>query len=317
MPRYLVRRLLMLVPTLFLASIMVFAIIQLAPGDPARMRLGTEATEEQVALERARLGLDKPVPVRYLVWLSDVARLDLGRSQVYNRPVTTLISEAFPNTLRLALSALTLAVLIGFPLGILAAVRQDRTPDVVVTGLSSLGLSIPAFWLGILLILAFSVRLQWLPPSGLGLPGESRFFNIEYLILPVLTIAVSNTAVLARFVRSSMIDVLATDYVRTARAKGLAETVVVSRHALRTALLPVVTALGIQFGTLLGGAVITESVFAFPGIGRLVVTSILNRDYPVVQATLMLVVLVFLLTNLIVDLSYAYLDPTVKLGGGR
>ncbi len=317
MPRYLAQRLLMLVPTLFLASVLIFAIIQLAPGDPARMRLGMEATDEQIALERVRLGLDQPIPVRYGVWLSDVARFDLGRSQVYNRPVATLVTEAFPHTLRLALIALGLAVLIGFPLGILAAVRQNRGADYVVTGLSSLGLSIPSFWLGILLILLFSVRLRWLPPSGLGLPGQSSFFNLEFLILPVITIAVSNLAVFSRFVRSSMIDVLAADYVRTARAKGLGEMVVIGRHALRTALLPIVTALGIQFGTLLGGAVVTESVFAYPGIGRLVVSSILNRDYPVVQATLMLVVVIFLVTNLLVDLSYAYLDPSVRLGGRR
>ena len=317
MARYLVRRLLLLVPTLFLASILIFAIIQLAPGDPARMRLGTEATEEQVARERARLGLDKPIPVRYVVWLSDVARLDLGRSQVHNRPVGSLVAEAFPNTLRLSLSALLVAVVIGFPLGVLAAVRQDRGVDFFVTGFSSLGLSVPSFWLGILLILLFSVHLRWLPPSGLGAPGDTSFLNVQFLILPVITIAVSNLAVFARFVRSSMIDVLAADYVRTARAKGLAETVVVVRHGLRTALIPIVTALGIQFGTLLGGAVVTESVFAFPGIGRLVVNSILNRDYPVVQATLMLVVIIFLVTNLIVDLTYAYLDPTIKLGGTR
>lgn len=317
MARYLARRSLMLVPTLFLSSILIFAIIQLAPGDPARMMLGTEATEQQIARERTRLGLDEPIPVRYVVWLSDVAQLNLGTSQVNNQPVTGLVADAFPNTLRLALIALSLAILIGFPLGIWAAVRQNRGADFAVTSFSSLGLSIPSFWLGLLLILVFAVNLRWLPPSGVGDPGKSFLFNLEFLILPVITIAVSNMSVFSRFVRSAMIDVLGSDYVRTARAKGLPESTVIGRHALRTTLLPIVTTVGIQFGSLLGGAVVTESVFAYPGIGRLIVRSILNRDYPVVQATLMLVVAIFLITNLIVDISYAYLDPSVKLEGAH
>lgn len=312
MQRYLIRRLLLLAPTLGLASIMIFAIIQLAPGDPARMMLGTQATAEEVALERTRLGLDQPVPMRYLIWVGDVLRFNLGRSQATNRPVATLVADAFPNTLRLALTSLAVAALIGFPLGMLAAVRQNSRVDAAVTGLNALGLSMPAFWLGLLLILLFSVQLRWLPPSGLGDPSKPWHLNLPYLVLPVATIAVSNLSVFARFVRSAMIDVLSADYVRTARAKGLAERLVVGRHALRNALIPVVTVLGIQFGRLLGGAVVTEAVFAYPGLGRLIVTSILNRDYPVVQATLMLVVLIFLLTSIVVDLSYAYLDPRVR-----
>ena len=312
MQRYLARRLLMLAPTLLLASVLIFAIISLAPGDPARMMLGTQATPEEIALERARLGLDRPLPVRYLIWLADVASLNLGRSQATNRPVAALVADALPNTLRLALAALAVAIAIGFPLGVLAAVKQNQRLDGFITGLNALGLAMPAFWLGLLLILLFSVQLKWLPPSGIGDPAKPFYLNLHYLILPVATIAISNLSVFSRFVRSAMIDVLGADYVRTARAKGLAESAVVTRHALRNALIPVVTVLGIQFGRLLGGAVVTEAVFAYPGLGRLVVTSILNRDYPVVQATLMLVVLVFLATNIVVDLSYAYLDPRVK-----
>lgn len=315
MSRYLVSRILLLVPTLILASILIFAIITLSPGDPARIRLGTEATEEQVQAERRRLGLDDPIPVRYAIWMGDVLQLDLGRSLVNNRPAATLVREAFPNTLRLVLLALGLSLLIGIPMGIYAAVRQNSSLDLFVTGFSSLGLAVPSFWLGIMLILLFSVRYKWLPPSGVGDPDALFISNLEFLIMPVITIAVSNIAVFARFIRSAMIDTLATDYVRTARAKGLRERTVLSQHALRNALLPTVTVLGIQFGRLLGGAVVTESVFAYPGIGRLVVSSILNRDYPVVQATLMFVVLIFLLTNLLVDLSYGYLDPTVKFDG--
>lgn len=313
---FLVRRWLQLIPTLVLASVLVFTIIALAPGDPVRMKLGTEATPEQVAAERARLGLDRPVPIRYAVWVEDVVSLNLGRSLVNNRPVTTLIADAFPNTLRLALAAYLIALAIGLPLGCFAAMRANTRVDSFITGLNSLGLAVPSFWLGMLLILVFAVSLQWLPPSGVGNPGQPWYLSLQFLILPTVTIAVSNLSVFARFVRSAMLDVLSMDFVRTARAKGLREPVVVGRHALRNALIPVVTVLGIQFGRLLGGAVVTEAVFAYPGIGRLVVTSIQNRDYPVVQGALMLVVVIFLLTSIVVDLSYAYLDPRVSLRQG-
>lgn len=312
MIRHVLLRVLQLVPTLFLASIVVFFIIVKAPGDPAQITAGPEATPEQLAAERARLGLDKPLAVRYAVWLSDVARLNLGYSLLARRQVTQMIGEAVPQTLRLALASMTLSILIGFPIGIVAAVRQNSRLDAAVTGLSSIGLAVPSFWLGILLILLFSVRLHWLPPSGVGDPDEGSLYNLRYLVMPVVTIAASNLAVFARFVRSAMIDALAADYVRTARAKGLGARAVVVRHALKNAMIPVVTILGIQFGRLLGGAVVTEAVFAYSGIGRLSVLSILNRDYPVVQGTLMLVVCLFLFVNLAVDLTYGYLDPRVK-----
>jgi len=312
MQTYLIRRLLQLIPTLFLASILIFLIIQLAPGDPAAMMLGTEATAEQIEIERGRLGLDKPIPVRYIIWLSDVLRLNLGRSQVTNQPVTTLIRQAFANTLRLALTALVVSLLAGLSMGILAGLRRDKAADALVTGFNALGLAIPSFWLGILLILVFSVNLRLLPPSGVGDPERGFFYNLRFLIMPVISIAVSNTAVFSRFMRTALIDVLGADYIRTAYAKGLGERSVVSRHALRNALIPVITIIGIQFGRLLGGAVITEAVFAYSGIGRLVVFSIQNRDYPVVQGTLMLVVLIFLLTNVAVDVLYGTIDPRVR-----
>lgn len=317
MQRYLIRRLLLLLPTLFIASILIFGIITLAPGDPARMMLGTQATPEEIAVERERLGLDQPIPMRYAIWLTDVAKLNLGVSQSSRRPVATLIADALPNTLRLALISLAVALLIGFPLGMLAATNANRRIDAIITGFNSLGLAMPSFWFGLLLILFFSVELKWLPASGIGEPNQPFYTRAVYLIMPVATIAISNMSVFSRYVRSAMIDVLSADYVRTARAKGLAENVVIARHALRNALIPVITIVGIQFGRLLGGAVVTESVFAYPGIGRLVINSIQNRDYPVVQATLMLVVLIFLMTNIIVDASYAYLDPRVKLERAR
>ena len=313
MQTYIIRRLLQLLPTLFTASILVFMIITLAPGDPAAMRLGTEATPEEIQQERVRLGLGDPLPMRYAIWLGDVFTLNLGNSLYTNRPVTQLISEAFPKTVQLSLTALAVSLLLGLPLGIWSALQRDRLPDSVITGFSSLGLAIPAFWLGILLILLFSVQLRWLPPSGAG-PASLGFpANYRFLIMPIITIAISNLAVFSRFMRSALIDVLAEDFVRTARAKGLRESSVILGHALKNALIPIVTIVGIQFGTLLGGAVVTESVFAYPGIGRLTVTAILNRDYPVVQATLMLVVLIFLLANTVVDLIYGYLDPRVRM----
>jgi ABC-type dipeptide/oligopeptide/nickel transport system permease component len=315
--RHILVRIFQLVPTLFLASIVIFAIIVQAPGDPAQITAGPEATPEQLAAERVRLGLDKPMAVRYAVWLSDVVRLNLGYSLLSKRPVVQMISEAFPQTLKLAVASLALSILIGFPLGIYAAIHQNSRLDAFITGFSSLGLAVPSFWLGILLILVFSVRYHWLPPSGVGDPDLGAVSNLRYLVMPVVTIAASNLAVFARFVRSAMIDALAADYVRTARAKGVGERTVVNRHALKNAMVPVVTILGIQFGRLLGGAVVTEAVFAYSGIGRLSVLSILNRDYPVVQGTLMLVVCLFLFVNLTVDLAYGYLDPRVKFEEAR
>jgi peptide/nickel transport system permease protein len=315
--RYVIRRLIELIPTLFLASIVVFLIIVMSPGDPALVTAGPDATPQQVAAERVRLGLNQPLPIRYAVWLSDVAHLNLGYSLYSKRPVTQLVSEAFPQTLKLALVSFLLSLLIGFPLGMLAALKQNSKVDSLITGFNALGLAVPSFWLGILLILLFSVYLKWLPPSGVSDPDKDALYNLRYLIMPVITVAFSNLAVIGRFLRSAMIDVLGADYIRTARAKGLHERAVVTSHALKNAMIPVVTILGIQFGRMLGGAVVTESVFAYSGIGRLSVLSILNRDYPVVQATLMLVVLVFLLINLAVDVTYGYLDPRVQLERAR
>lgn len=313
MTKYIGRRLLQYIPTLFLASIALFALIQLSGGDPARMMLGPEATEEMVQAERIRMGLDKPAPVRYLIWLADVARLNLGHSLTNGRPVVSLIGNAFPNTVRLTMAAFLFSLVTGIPLGVLCALKQNKLLDSLITAVNSLALALPSFWLGILMILLFSVRLRWLPPSGAGEAENSFFENLRYLVMPMMSIGFGGMAIFSRFVRSALIDTLAADYVRTARAKGLAERAVIVRHALRNALIPVVTILGMSFAGLLGGAVVTESVFAYSGMGRLVITAIMNRDYPVVQGSLMLVVLIFLCANLIVDLSYAYLDPRVRL----
>ncbi len=316
MQRFLLKSTLQLIPTLLIASVLIFAIIALSPGDPVTMLLGTEATPEQIVAERARLGLDKPIVVRYFVWLSDVARLKLGFSISNGQPVAGLIADAFPKTLQLAVLSMIVSVLGGFVLGVASALKPNTKLDTLITSVSSLALAIPSFWLGLMMILVFSVRLKWLPPSGTGELEGGYILNFRYLLMPVVSIAIPQVAVFARYIRSAMVDVLTTDYIRTARAKGLFETRVINHHALRNAMIPVITIIGIQFGRLLAGVVIIEAVFAYSGIGRLILVSIMNRDYPVVQASLMLVVLIFILTNLLVDLSYGFLDPRVRVARG-
>jgi peptide/nickel transport system permease protein len=312
MHKFLAISLLQVIPTLFIASLIIFGIIALSPGDPTAMMLGPEATAEQKQLERARLGLDKPIFVRYIIWLGNAAQLKFGYSMATGHPVIQLISDAFPNTLKLAVSAMVLSVSLGMLLGMASALKRNKPIDLLITSLSSLALSVPSFWLGILMILLFSVALHWLPSSGTNDLDGNFATSLRYLVMPVVSIAFGQIAVFSRYTRAAMLDVLSADYIRTARAKGLIERLVIGRHALRNALIPIVTIIGIQFARLLGGAVITEAVFAFSGIGRLVIVSILNRDYPVVQATLMIIVLIFVFTNLLVDLSYGFLDPRVR-----
>jgi len=312
---YIIRRILQVIPTLIIASILIFLVIELAPGDPAAMMLGFEATDEQVEAMRIDMGLDRPVVVRYLDWVWDSLHFDLGQSFVNQQEVSGLILEAFPKTVQLAAVALLIAVILGFILGMISAVNRNRWIDNFLTSTSSLFLAIPNFWLGIMLILLFSVSLGLLPASGTGeIAGESWFLNFKYLTLPVASLAVGQIAVFTRYMRSSMIDVLSTDYIRTARAKGLVERMVLAKHALRNALIPVVTIIGIQFARLLAGEVVIESMFAYTGLGRLVITSILNRDYPVIQASLLFVVVLFILVNFLVDISYGYFDPRIRLG---
>jgi peptide/nickel transport system permease protein len=310
---YLIRRLCELIPSLLLATVLVFLIINASPGDPVKMKLGTEATPEQIEAERANLGLDRPLPVRYVFWLGDVLRLDLGRSFINRQEVWLLIRQRFPATMELALLAMGVAVLIGVPLGAIAALKQNGRIDSFVTGFNALGLSVPVFWLGLLLILLFSVRLGWLPPSGRGDLTANPSEAWKNLAMPVVCLAFYTCSVFARFTRSALIDVLGSDYVRTARAKGLTERVVLFKHVLRNALIPIVTVMGISFGQLLGGAVITESVFSWPGLGRLLVSGIMNKDYSVVQGVLLITVTLFMLVTLCVDILYAFLDPRIKL----
>jgi len=284
---------------------LVFLLIHLVPGDPVEAMLGESARPADRQALRANLGLDRPLGEQYLRYLGGLARLDLGQSFQFQRPVADLLAERIPATLELAGTALALALAVAVPLGVLAARNQGGALDSGAMGLSLLGISIPNFWLGPLLILAFSLWLGWTPVSGRD--------DLESLILPAVTLGSGLAAILARMVRGSVLEVLGEDYVRTARAKGLSEAAVIWHHALRNAWLPVLTLVGLQLGGLLGGALITETVFAWPGIGSLLVEAIRNRDYPVVQACVLLISLTYVLVNTLTDLVYAWVDPRIRL----
>jgi peptide/nickel transport system permease protein len=306
MSGYVVRRLLALVPVLLGVTLIVFSILKFIPGDPARIVAGLDASPEDVENVRRDLGLDQPLYVQYARFVGNALVGDFGKSIRSKKPVIDEIANTMPATLQLAFISMTIAVVLGSALGIVAATRQYSIWDTVSMVLALLGISIPIFWLGLMLILVFAVQLGWLPAQGRGGP--------ENLILPAITLGAASAGIIARMMRSSMLEVLRQDYVRTGRAKGLGEHVVVLRHALKNALIPAITVIGLQFGYLLGGAVITETVFAWPGMGRLVVEGIKFRDFPVVQATILLLALMFSVVNLLVDLLYAYIDPRIKYG---
>lgn len=311
MTTYVLRRLLATVWVLLGVTLGAFLIIQLTPGDPARVMLGQDATPEAVANLRARLGLDRPLPVQYLSFLANVVQGDLGTSYRSSRPVLSELRAAFPNTVELAFASVLLATLVGMGLGILSALRRGSIIDTTATSLTLIGISIPNFWLGVMLMLAFSYHLGWFPASGRGGP----LYTIEGLrsiALPAITLATGSAAVIARMTRTSLLEVFDLDYVRTARAKGVREATVIRRHALANAMIPVVTVVGLQFGFLLGGAVVTERIFAWPGLGLVLVNAISNRDLPVVQGALLLVAGVFVLLNLLTDVLYGFLDPRIR-----
>jgi ABC-type dipeptide/oligopeptide/nickel transport system permease component len=266
---------------------------------------------------RQELGLDKPLPIQYGIWLSRVVQGDFGRSYAYRRPVGELILRRIPATVELALAGLALTVLVAIPTGVMAAVRQGSIFDWVASTLSGFAIAMPNFWFGILAIILFSLTLGWLPPGGMVELTRDPVGGLRFLVLPAVTLAFNQAAVLSRFVKSSVLEVLYEDYVRTARAKGLSEQQITRRHVLRTALIPIATVFGLEFGRLLGGAVIVESVFAWPGVGLLIVQGILHRDYPIVQATLLFLVISFVAVNLITDLLYGFLDPRIRLAARR
>ncbi|MCL5109196.1 MAG: ABC transporter permease [Chloroflexi bacterium] len=317
MASYIARRLLQLVPVLLLASIVIFGLMRLIPGDPAQVLAGEDASPERIQEVRVRLGLDQPLPMQYVVWLGRVLQGDLGESVISGQSVATILSQKLPATAELAVGALLLALVVGIPLGVTAALRRGSGLDLAVTAYTSIVLGIPNFWLGLLLIIVFVVMLNWLPPGGRVPFTENPLEAIKYLLMPVLTLSIRASGIFIRFTRTAMLEVLPEDYVRTARAKGLTESAVVLRHALRCALIPVVTIVGLEFGRLLAGAVIAEQIFAWPGVGRLIIQSVGQRDYAIVQGVLLLLVAVFVLINLLTDLMYGFLDPRIRLARGR
>jgi ABC-type dipeptide/oligopeptide/nickel transport system permease component len=307
MTRYIIRRLLYTIPVMLMVSIVVFGILHIAPGDPATLLAGEDARPEDVELVRANYGLDQPLYVQYGVWLANTLRGDLGRSIVTRRPVLDEVLARLPSTVELAFASLLIAMVAGIMVGVISATHQYSILDHAMMILALLGISVPVFWLGLVLIFFFAVDLRMFPTGGSG--------TLQQLVLPSVTLGAASMAIIARMTRSSMLEVIRQDYVRTARAKGLAEQTVILRHALKNALIPVVTVIGLQFGYLLAGTVLTETVFSRPGLGRLLVASITSRDFPVVQGTLMLLSISFVLINLLVDLLYGFLDPRIRVEG--
>ena len=304
MGAYIRRRLIQSVVVVWGVSVIVFFLLRLAPGDPASLLLAESATPEQIEAVREKWGLNQPIPVQYMVFLGRALQGDLGNSLFFQKPALSVLLERLPATLQLSAAALAFSLLVAIPVGLISALRRDSLWDYFGTGLAMLGQAIPPYWLGIMLILVFSVGLGWFPTSGRG--------TVWHLVLPAVTLGSVLMALVTRLVRSGMLDVLGEDYIRTARAKGLPERGVIVRHALRNILIPLVTVLGLQLGALFGGAVITESIFAWPGVGRLALQAISARDYPLVQASVLFISVVYVFLNLAVDILYVYLDPRIR-----
>jgi peptide/nickel transport system permease protein len=304
MGAYIRRRLLQSIGVVWGVSVLVFFLLRLAPGDPVSLLLAESASPEQMDAAREKWGLNEPIPVQYMVFLGRALQGDLGDSLFFQQPAIEVLMERMPATLQLSAVALLFSLSVAIPVGILSALKRDTIWDYLGTGLAMLGQAIPPYWLGIMLILVFSVGLGWFPTSGRG--------TIWHLVLPAITLGSVLMALITRLVRSGMLDVLGEDYIRTARAKGLQERRVIVRHALRNILIPLVTVVGLQLGALFGGAVITESIFAWPGVGRLALQAINARDYPMVQASVLFVSVVYVFLNLAVDILYVYLDPRIR-----
>jgi peptide/nickel transport system permease protein len=328
---YVIKRLLQIIPVVLGVTLIAFALIHLAPGDPVRTMLGQHATQQEIDDISAKYGLDQPLYVQYFIWLGDVLHGDLGRSILTHEQVTTEIGSRFPNTIELAIAAMIFAILIGVVAGIISATKQYSVADYSVMGIALFGISMPVFWLGIMLMMIFGVFLGWLPIGGridLLLPfnritgfmvvdsiitanGAALISVLRHLILPAIALGTIPMAIIARTTRSSMLEILRQDFIRTERAKGLSERKVIYKHAIRNAMVPVVTVIGLNFGLLLSGAILTETVFSWPGVGRLVVDSVYARDYPLVIGCVLVFALVFVIVNLITDLLYTYIDPRI------
>jgi peptide/nickel transport system permease protein len=312
---FLVRRGFISAVTLVLISLIVFAGVRMIPGDPARVLAGTDADAAGLEEIREKYGLNAPLPVQYLRWIGLAVRGDLGESIRTRQSVAGTVAKKLPITLELACLSLLVAITIAIPTGVIAAVRRNTPWDVLASGVSLCGVSVPNFWLGIMLILLVSVRLGWLPASGFVPLAEDPVANVKRMLMPALVLGSGLAAVLMRQTRNAMIEVLSADYVRTARAKGLAQAAVVVRHALRNGLIPVVTILGLQMGALMSGAVVTEQIFVLPGFGRLIVEAVFTRDYPLVQGVVLITASSYVLINLLVDVSYTVLNPRIRIRG--
>jgi ABC-type dipeptide/oligopeptide/nickel transport system permease component len=314
--RYLVRRLVQAIPTLLGITVLAYALMRLAPGDPLLVFEDSRGvTAEQMAALRQAYGFDRPLPIQYLDWLGRAARLDFGRSFQTHLPARDLILERVPATLELTLAALVVGLGFGIPAGLWAAVHRGRWPDQLIRVFAVVGDAVPHFWLGLIALAILAVQLRWLPTGGILTLGANPLDlgdRLRHLLLPAVVLGTSSLAIFARYMRTEVLEVLGQDYVRTARAKGLSEWAVVRRHALKNALIPVVTVVGLQFGTLIGGAVITEYIFALPGVGRLVVDAVFARDYPLVQGVVLLITVGFIASNLVVDILYGWLDPRIR-----
>ena len=312
MTRYILQRLVQLIPVLLIISLIVFFVFHIIPGDAAEVRLGQNTDPETVKLVRKQLGLDRPVYVQYASWLGHALTGDLGQSYINKQTVVSLILEKFPATLELAVLGVLFSLLISVPVGILAAMRRGSWLDQISRVLAMAGYSMPRYWLAILLILVFAVRFHLVPPAGFARPSEDPVGNLRYAALPVIALAVTLAAEQMRFLRSGLLDVIGQDFVRTAYAKGLNHRTVVLGHALKNALIPFVTVVGLQFANLLGGLVVVEQIFSWPGIGWLLIQAIDQRDYAVVQGTVLMIATGFVAINLAVDVLYAYLDPRIR-----
>ena len=313
MTRFLLRRLILTIPVLLFVSIIVFTIVAAIPGDPARILLGEEVTKDTLERLRHELGLDRPVYIRYLIWLGHIVQGDLGRSVRDHRPVRDTILLKLPATVELAAAALIVAWLIAIPAGALAAWKQRTPVDYTATTFALAGVSVPNFWLGIMMIYLLAVNHHVFPPSGYIEPWIDLRRNLSLMVMPAIVLGTALAALVMRLLRSSMIEVLGSDFVRTAHAKGLADFAIIVKHAMKNAMIPVVTIMGLQLSGLLGGAVITETIFAVPGLGRLAVDAILTRDYPMVQGVVLFVAVAVVATNLTVDIVYGFLDPRIRL----
>ena len=312
MRQFVVKRLLVTIPVMLFVGVVTFFLIQLTPGDPTAFFVSPDATSVEVQQVRDRLGLDEPLPVRFALWFGNVLRGDLGVSFYGNRPVLQSFLRVLPPTLYLMAASLLLAIVFAIPIGIVSAIRQNSWIDKSLTVFVLIGVSLPNFWLGMLLVLGFSVTLGWFPAQGFVRPEADVVLSLKHLVLPAITLGYSGAALIARMTRSAMLDVLRQDYIRTARAKGVSARAVLYGHALQNAGPPILTVVGLTVASLLSGSVVVEKVFNYPGVGRLVVDSILRRDFPVIQGSLLLIAGVTVVVNLIVDLSYALLDPRIR-----